>query len=131
MQNLELTPPPSIDRGFVTFGCLNNFCKINAGVLETWSRILGAVAGSRLVVHAKLGSHRERLLESMAKLGVDRGRVEFIEMRSLRDYLAEYARIDIGLDPFPYVGGTTTCDALWMGVPVVTLMGKTAICAGV
>lgn len=114
----------------VTFGCLNNFSKVGRAVVEVWGRILAQVPRSRLVLHAREGSHRERVLEQLAARGVARERVAFVGTLPTRDYLQVYGRVDVGLDPFPYGGGTTTCDALWMGVPVVTLRGKTAVGRG-
>ncbi len=129
IDGLPTSAAPAVGAGFVTFGCLNNFCKVTAEVLATWGEILGAVADSRLVLHAKEGSHRERTREFFRGAGIDPSRVSFIGAVPLAEYMEQYERIDIGLDPFPYVGGTTTCDALWMGVPVVTLGGETAIFA--
>jgi predicted O-linked N-acetylglucosamine transferase (SPINDLY family) len=130
LENLPLTPPPLLRNGHVTFGCLNNFCKISKQVAETWCRILNAVPNSRLMIHAQLGAHRQRVREIVSACGVDANRLSFVEALPLAEYMAEYGDIDIALDPFPYVGGTTTCDAMWMGVPVVTLCGETAISRG-
>ncbi|MEQ1859008.1 MAG: tetratricopeptide repeat protein [Chthoniobacteraceae bacterium] len=121
---------PVLSRGFFTFGSLNNFCKINDTVLETWARILGAVAESRLVLLTKTGSHRSRMADFMRAHGIAPERFEFLDYRSSAeglapgDYLRRYERIDLALDTFPYNGMTTTFDALWMGVPVVSLVGK-------
>jgi protein O-GlcNAc transferase len=117
-------------RGFATFGCLNNFAKVNDKALELWAGILREVAGSRLVLHAHEGVHRERARRVMDGFGVDAGRVSFQEYLPLERYLEAYHEIDIVLDPFPFSGGTTTCDALWMGAPVVTLRGASAISRG-
>src|SRR5262249_19002104 len=84
----------------------------------------------RLLMHAPPGSHRERVREGFARGGIAPERVEFVGRMPLGEYLALHGRIDVGLDPFPYGGGTTTCDALWMGVPVVTLSGRTAVGRG-
>jgi protein O-GlcNAc transferase len=125
LHRIDVTPLPAEKEGVVTFGCLNNFTKVGRAVVEAWGQILRQTGEqgikSRLLVHAREGSHRERLLGQLAAHGVERDRVEFAGPMSMRDYLALYGRIDLGLDPFPYCGGTTTCDALWMGVPVVTL----------
>ncbi len=120
-------PLPWAVRGAVTFGCLNTFSKINEAVIAAWARIMNSVPHSRLVLYAPGGSHRDRTLDAFAAGGVDRGRIEFVMMRPLVEYLATYNRVDIALDPFPYNGGTTTCDVLWMGVPVVTLAGEMAV----
>ncbi|MGD0542162.1 MAG: tetratricopeptide repeat protein [Tepidisphaeraceae bacterium] len=126
----DITPPPAASSGFVTFGCLNNFCKVTTATLQAWLRILAAVPNSRLLLHASPGSHRDRISRSLADCRIDPQRLGFVAKLSIAQYLRQYNNIDIGLDPFPYVGGTTTCDALWMGVPVVTLRGQTAISRG-
>jgi predicted O-linked N-acetylglucosamine transferase (SPINDLY family) len=119
----EPVQPPCIKNGFVTFGCLNNFCKINATVRQSWIELLHAVPGSRLMIHAHEGEHRARFVKSMAAAGIKPGRISFVPLLNLAEYTRQYQLIDIALDTFPYTGGTTTCDALWMGVPVVTLAG--------
>jgi predicted O-linked N-acetylglucosamine transferase (SPINDLY family) len=126
----EVGPLPAETDGYVTFGCLNNFAKINDGVWAAWVEILRRVAGSRLIVHAREGSHRQRVRERFSAAGVDEGRLEFVAALPVKEYLDQYNRIDVGLDPFWYPGGTTTCDALWMGAPVVTVAGETAISRG-
>jgi predicted O-linked N-acetylglucosamine transferase (SPINDLY family) len=113
--------PPSVRAGHVTFGSLNNFCKVSPGCLELWMEILREAPGSEFIMHVRPGSHREELLRKFNAGGIDGGRIHFVTNLPLREYFETYGRIDIGLDPFPYTGGTTTCDALYMGVPVVTL----------
>lgn len=118
---------PALANGVVTFGSLNSFRKVNAAVLELWARVLGRVEGSRLIMMAPPGSCRQRVLDAMKARGVGPERVVFLG-RQLRDgYLKSYGKIDIGLDTFPYNGHTTSMDAFWMGVPVVTIVGKTAV----
>jgi predicted O-linked N-acetylglucosamine transferase (SPINDLY family) len=126
----EVGPLPYTTNGFVTFGCLNNYCKVTSKTLAMWRDLLVQVPDSRLIVHALEGRHRHEALEYFAAGRVDPQRVEFVGQMPLADYLAQYLRIDIVLDPFPYGGGTTTCDALYMGVPVVTLKGDTAVSRG-
>jgi predicted O-linked N-acetylglucosamine transferase (SPINDLY family) len=123
-------PLPARDSDVVTFGSLNIFSKVNAGVIEVWSEILGRVPNSQLMLHCFKGEQRERAIGEFAGHGVGRERIRFVEPLPMEEYFAQYNAIDIGLDPFPYPGGTTTCDALWMGVPVVTLAGKTALSRG-
>ncbi|HEY1684231.1 MAG TPA: hypothetical protein VGG19_05685, partial [Tepidisphaeraceae bacterium] len=120
---------PRIERapGPLTFGCLNNFCKISDATIAVWGKLLERVPESRLILHAHAGTHRQELLDQFANIGILAERIEFAGFMPLAEYLAMYNRIDIALDPFPYAGGTTTCDALWMGVPVITLAGKTAV----
>jgi predicted O-linked N-acetylglucosamine transferase (SPINDLY family) len=122
-----VTPLPARTSGFVRFGCLNNFCKVNDGVLELWARILEENPDSRLVLLAPLGEARRRALERFARRGVSRDRIEFATARPFEEYLRLYQRIDICLDPVPYNGHTTSLDAFWMGVPVVTLVGDTVV----
>ena len=118
---------PALERGYVTFGCLNSFAKISPVTIELWARLLGQVAGSRLLVHSWPGSHRDRFRQKLSVRGVDPGRIEFVDHLPRGRYFEQYHRIDIALDPFPFGGGTTSCDSLWMGVPVVTLAGETAV----
>jgi predicted O-linked N-acetylglucosamine transferase (SPINDLY family) len=123
-------PLPANAGGGITFGSLNNDNKINYRVVEAWARILSQVAGSRLAVMSIDGPKRQRVSGLLARYGVDPKRVRFVSGQSLPDYFAEFNRIDIGLDTFPYPGGTTTLDAICMGVPVVTLGGATPISRG-
>jgi protein O-GlcNAc transferase len=125
----ELSPPPTVAVGFVTFGCLNNFTKITPS-LDLWAEILRAVPRSRLIVHAHPGSHIDSVRARFAKNNVAPDRVESLPQLHWSEYMQAYNRIDISLDPFPWGGGITTCDALWMGVPVVTLAGRTAVGRG-
>jgi len=120
-------PLPALERGYVTFGALNNFCKVNEAVLELWARVLGAVPDSRLVLLAQPGEHRDRVLDRLEAAGVRPGRVEFSPFRPRADYLALHQGLDLGLDTFPYNGHTTSLDAFWMGMPVVTLLGETVV----
>jgi predicted O-linked N-acetylglucosamine transferase (SPINDLY family) len=126
----DAVPPPVLSTGHITFGCLNDFSKINAPVLDLWARLLMANPGSRLILHCKLGIQRQAVLDRFAAAGVDTSRIEFISLIPTKDYFNTYKRIDIALDPFPWSGGITTCDALYMGVPVVTLPGPTAVSRG-
>ncbi len=121
---------PALQAGKVTFGCLNNPCKVTIPTLETWSALCRALPRARLLLFAHEGSHRERVRGFMAERGVSADRLEFVGRMPLAVYFESYARIDVSLDPFPYGGGTTTCDALWMGVPVVSLAGHTAVGRG-
>ena len=114
-------------RWHVTFGSFNSAPKINRGVVEAWARILKRVPGSGLLLKAlefQDGPMREEMLERFEAQGVERGRVEIVaQTASFAEHLGLYAGVDVGLDPFPYKGTTTTFEALWMGVPVVTLTG--------
>jgi protein O-GlcNAc transferase len=119
--------PPAGHAGTVTFGCLNNFSKVSAPALATWCRLLRDVPGSHLLLYSLEGSHRQRVRDSLSTLGIDPQRLGFTAYQPMGPYLETHRRIDVALDPFPYNGGTTTCDALWMGVPVVSLAGQTAM----
>src|SRR6185312_132693 len=131
-----LSPEPLVSEApmrtnrFVTFGCLNNFCKVNDPTLELWAGVLRQVANSRLLLLVPRGAARERVLSKLKEHGVEPTRIEFTDRRPRPEYLALYHQIDIALDTFPYNGHTTTLDALWMGVPVVTLVGRTAVGRG-
>jgi predicted O-linked N-acetylglucosamine transferase (SPINDLY family) len=120
-------PLPALSAGQVTFGCLNNYCKVTDLTWSTWADLLAMAPGSRLIVHALRGRHRSRASDFLASRRIDPDRLEFVGLLAFDDYLRLHQRIDIALDPFPYPGGTTTCDALWMGVPVVSLAGQTAV----
>lgn len=113
--------PPARDP---VFGSFNNIAKLNDEVLEAWSAILRAVPASRLVLKWEGLSDpwlRERILRRFANHGTDPARIELRDRAPHRDMLEEYADIDVALDPFPFSGALTTCEALWMGVPVATL----------
>jgi predicted O-linked N-acetylglucosamine transferase (SPINDLY family) len=118
---------PTLGDGWITFGCLNNFCKVNDSVLLLWARVLRAVERSRLLLLAPEGSAHRRTLELLEREGIERERVTFVSRQPRPQYLKLHDRIDIALDTFPYTGQTTSLDAFWMGVPVVTLLGATAV----
>ncbi len=124
---LPINAPPAVQNGHVTFGCVNNFCKINAGVLAIWAEILQTVSQSRLLLVAPRGEPREWVLAQLGRAGIAASRVEFADRLSRREYFEQFHRIDLALDPFPCNGGTTSLDGLWMGVPLVTLVGRTVV----
>jgi predicted O-linked N-acetylglucosamine transferase (SPINDLY family) len=125
----EPSPPPVESAGHITFGCLNNFSKVSPA-LDQWAEILQKVPGARLIIHSPPGAHLDKVRELFAGKGISLDRLEFPARQPWPEYVKTYGRIDIALDPFPWGGGITTCDALWMGVPVVTLVGKTAVGRG-
>jgi predicted O-linked N-acetylglucosamine transferase (SPINDLY family) len=125
--DIAVNPLPALRGGAVTFGCLNNFCKINDGVLALWARVMREVESSRLLLLAPPGGHRARMLERFTEAGIDPRRIEFVAYQSRRKYMETYHRIELGLDTFPYNGHTTSLDSFWMGVPVVTLIGSRAV----
>lgn len=120
-------PPPCTGGAPVTFGCFNHPAKITGQMLGTWAAILARVPGSRLLLKGRGFSQtaaRERYLECFSRHGVSADRVHFAERtQGTLEHLAMYHRVDIALDTFPYHGTTTTCEALWMGLPVVSLRG--------
>lgn len=126
----EVQPPPCLTNGFITFGSLNNFVKVNPVTRDTWARLVASVPGSRLMLHMKQSRIREEVLSFFEERGVTRDRVLIIGYQDGPDYIRTYHEIDIALDPFPFAGGTTTFDALWMGVPVVTLAGDRPVGRG-
>lgn len=119
-------PLPALSAGVVTFACQNSYRKVHPGALRLWARVLRALPGSRLWLYAEADA-REGMRRTLGEAGVDADRIEFGGRVSRRAYLERYQRIDIGLDTFPFAGATTTLDAAWMGVPVVTLTGATSL----
>jgi len=118
-----VTAPPCLQQGHITFGCFNNTAKYNDGVLDLWAKVLQAVPGSRLVLKWRSFNDEEfcqQVSSAFAQRGIAPERIELRGPSFHADLLKEYADIDIALDPFPFTGGLTSCEALWMGVPVVT-----------
>ncbi len=123
-----VSPLPALEKGHITFGSFNAFAKIGPTVLATWARLLDAVPGSRLVIVGNAApSLVEYLTHSFEKHGVETGRLTLADRRPREGYLELIRQVDVALDPFPFNGHTTTCDALWQGVPVVTLAGETYV----
>ena len=114
----------------IRFGCLNNPCKLTDRTFALWSGVFDALPDAQLLLMAPPGKSRARLLERMRVQGIDPERVRFVPFQPRADYLATYREIDVVLDTFPYNGHTTSLDALWMGVPVVTRVGRTAVGRG-
>jgi predicted O-linked N-acetylglucosamine transferase (SPINDLY family) len=124
---VEVNPLPAKTNGYLTFGSLNSFRKVNEPVLLLWAQVLKAVDNSRLIMLSPPGSHRRRALEFLLSKGVEGDRVEFVTQSGRSKYLEYYHRIDISVDTLPYNGHITSLDSIWMGVPVVTLIGKTVV----
>ena len=124
----EPAPLPSFAAAHVTFGSFNHLPKLVPQVVALWARVLHAVPGSRLLLKAMGFAEPEaceRLRSAFASHGIEAERVELIASTSTHEeHLDLYARVDVALDPFPYNGATTTCEALWMGLPVVTLADR-------
>ncbi|QIB64316.1 O-linked N-acetylglucosamine transferase, SPINDLY family protein [Kineobactrum salinum] len=122
----DVAPPPAASNGVITFGCFNNPSKINEILLDQWAQILLQLPGSQLFLKGMQfdsEEFRERTLSVLAQLGIDRGRVILEGHSDHYQLLQAYNRVDIALDSWPYSGGLTTCEALLMGVPVITLPG--------
>ena len=119
-----VAPPPSLKTGFITFGSFNNPTKLSAATLDVWAKLLGSLPDARLLLKGRPfadATVRASFLHRLMDRNVSVDRVELLAWTpSWIAHLALYDRIDIALDPFPYNGTTSTCEALWMGVPVVT-----------
>ncbi len=127
---LLVTPPPRMLTGHITFGCFQTRTKITDDVLSVWSRVLAALTGAILrlqITQMDVPSVREEFLERVSRAGIDLARVSLFAGVHWEEYLASYKDVDILLDTFPYPGGTTTAEALWMGVPTLTLLGDTML----
>lgn len=124
----EVTAPPCQDSDRITFGSFNNWSKVSSGTIEAWSDVLHAVPGSRLYLKARALTDpgtRMKCLEHFHTRGITEERLEIAGWHAdPADHLAAYGRCDIALDTWPYSGTTTTCEALWMGVPVITRTGE-------
>jgi len=121
---------PAFRNGYVTFGCFQRLAKLTDEVLALWARVLEAVPGSRLRLQSiQTGRpiYVNQITEQMSKAGIPSDRLLVVGPTARPDYWNSYAEVDIVLDTFPYTGGTTTCEALWMGVPTLTLTGETMI----
>ncbi len=118
---------PAKKNGSITFGSFNNPCKINPMTIEVWSRILAAIPNSRLILKFKTGGDaavKDFYLSLFEKQHISKDRVHIYGWETPRQHLDLYNQVDIGLDTYPYNGTTTTCEALWMGVPVISLFGR-------
>lgn len=124
-----VAPLPADRNGFVTFGSFNNLAKLNEGAIALWAELLRQVDRSRLLLKAAAladAAVRERIAARFGRYGIDPQRLSLEgQTLTMGEHLARYADIDIALDTFPYNGATTTCQALWMGVPVVSVTGTT------
>jgi predicted O-linked N-acetylglucosamine transferase (SPINDLY family) len=98
--------------------------------LDAWATILRQIPQSRLVLHAHHGSHRQQTFDFFARFGIEASRIEFVAAQPYAEHLRTYHQIDVTLDPFPYAGGITSLDSLWMGVPFVTLAGNQPVGRG-
>jgi predicted O-linked N-acetylglucosamine transferase (SPINDLY family) len=121
---------PAKENHYITFGCFQNLSKINNEVIKVWSLIFEALPTAKLVIRNKQMTcldEQKNLLQRLISVGIQSERITIEQPLAREDYLASYSKIDILLDTFPYPGGTTTCEALWMGVPTLTLFGDTLL----
>ena len=124
----DVSPLPALERKVVTFGSLNRLGKLTDETLDLWARVLQAVPGARLLIKDRPLSDatvQARLCQALTSRGIAEERLHFAGSTDHRAHLATYAEVDIALDPFPQNGGISTLEALWLGVPVVTLLGST------
>jgi len=122
------TEPPCKRNGFITFGSFNNFAKLSPAIRQLWCAILNRLPDSRLViVGAPKGHARDRLAGEFERAGIAASRIKIAPHVLLEEYFRWFNAVDIALDTAPYSGGTTTCDTLWMGVPVVTWSGYRSV----
>jgi predicted O-linked N-acetylglucosamine transferase (SPINDLY family) len=123
----EIGTLPAARNGHITFGCLNNMMKMTPSTLSAWAEILHAVPDSHLLLRAPQFSDpgpRERISKYFADQGISAGRLQLCGRAQHRDFLNTYNEVDIALDPFPYSGGLSTCEAVYMGVPVLARAGE-------
>jgi predicted O-linked N-acetylglucosamine transferase (SPINDLY family) len=116
--------------GYPTFGCFQNLAKINDEVLAVWGKIFQKLPTARLRLQDRMlgfPQGREQMRRRLTRYGIDGKRVQIEKAVPREEYLAAHAHVDIILDTFPFPGGTTTCEALWMGVPTITLCGNTML----
>ena len=122
----QVRPTPALENGFITFGSCNNLGKLTDEVLGLWGRVLEALPNSRLLIEGK-GMERPDFANAYRQrcqgLGLDPARLDLVPLDTNNQYLT-YHRIDVALDPFPLTGGTTTFDVLWMGLPIVSMVGE-------
>lgn len=123
----DISPLPALANGHITFGCFNNLAKVTPRVIATWAAVLRRVPEARLVLKTHQFSDRptaDHVRAAFTDAGIAAARIELRGSSPHRAFMGEYGQVDIVLDPFPYSGGLTTCEALWMGVPTVTLPGE-------
>jgi predicted O-linked N-acetylglucosamine transferase (SPINDLY family) len=127
-EEIMVEEAPCSRNGYVTFGCFNNFMKINSETLKLWIEILKQVPNSKLYLKNEMFKDKlfqERIKEKFNTAGIKSDRLIFEEyVHNKKSYIVEYNKVDIALDPIPLGGGTTTNDLLWMGTPLITLYGK-------
>jgi len=126
-QFIEVSALPALAAGYVCFGSLNRFAKLSSKILSLWVKLLSVIPDARLLIVGVPYDKHEDLLVYFHNHGVKSNRLEVFDAVGLDQFRALHHRIDIALDSHPYSGATTTCDSIWMGVPVLTLTGETSI----
>jgi protein O-GlcNAc transferase len=126
LSKADTAPRAPREDGPICFGSLNNPCKLNEPILRLWGQVLQSTPGSQIMILSPSMDQRNRISLLYEQMNIDATRLIFVGRTARAGYLQYYDRIDIGLDPLPYNGITTTLDALWMGVPVISLAGSTA-----
>lgn len=127
---IAVNPLPAAQSGLVTFGCYQNYTKVTDAVLALWGRIFAAQPDAKLRWQCKAfndAATRAETIQRLAQVGINAERFELVGMTTRDVYLKSHHAVDMILDTFPFSGGTTTCEALWMGVPTLTLLGDTLI----
>ena len=127
---IDVSPLPALSAGKVTFGCFNKSAKLNYAVIETWSKLLHALPNSTLIIKCRAvdaQTTQDRYRSLFSQHGIGQERLQFSGFAHREEFISAYREVDIALDPFPYNGGTTTMESLWMGVPVVTLRGDSFV----
>lgn len=128
--NVPVSELPALRNGYITFGCFQNIAKVGDDVLSLWAKVIKITPNARLRLQSKaLGDSvvAKSILERITSLGIDPGRVSMHGFDTREGYFVAHAEVDMILDTFPFNGGTTTCEALWMGVPTLTFAGNRLI----
>ena len=123
----DVSELPYLKNGYITFGSFNNRAKINDEIISLWSELMRRTPGSHLILKSSISSDkdsRRQLMNQFIQNGIDESRIEILTYLPFNEHLEQYHRVDIALDTYPYNGTTTTCEALWMGVPVITQSGN-------
>lgn len=128
---ISISKPPITKNGYITFGSFNNFQKVTKEAIDAWACILSNTENSKLLLKSSeilYSETEEYIRETLERHGIDRHRINFESFKNTpKDHLETYNKIDIALDTFPYCGGTTTCEALWMATPVITFSGNNMV----
>lgn len=129
-ENSQVMCLPALENDFLTFGCFQGMAKLTDEVLSLWAKVFECLPSAKLRLqnkHMSCTEAKQQMLERFVSFGIDADRVELFGTVSRREYLEAHRHVDMILDTFPYTGGTTTCEALWMGVPTLTLNGTTML----